>query len=400
MILVHVSDLHLGFRRFDRVDANGRNVRENDVMKTFGLTIDQIIDVAPDVVVIPGDIFHSKSPANSVVVEAFAGFARLMTALPNLTCIMVAGNHDAPLDAATTCILQLFKQLGIHVVDRDATRLDIPKLDLSVLCVPDRPGMKAPALEPEPARKYNVLVLHGEVGESVHNYARESGLAAGGMCVSLADIDPSRWTYVALGHYHVYSELAPNVFYSGSIDYTSTDPWREIRDETAQGTRAKGFIECDLVTGQHFYRELPRSRDHIDLSLDADGMGEDDLNAALAELLDDAWPDHAICRVIVNNCDFNQSALDQKLVRQYKARALNLSIELRKPVIITAGDPRPIRTYRRPPPLEELLATHLKNRALPADVSYDAIVKLAGGYLTQATALKDEPLPDMPAIAS
>lgn len=397
MKLVHLADLHLGFRRFDRVDASQRNVRERDVMKTFATLIDQVIAIAPDVVVIGGDVFHSKSPANTIIVEAFAGFARLMTALPSLTCIMVGGNHDAPLDTATTNILTLFEQLGIRVVSHDATRIDVPALELSVLAVPDRPGMVAPSLEPNPDAKYNVLVLHGEVGDAIPDFAREAW--GKGLTVSLDQIQPDRWTYVALGHYHVYSELAPNVFYAGSSDYTSTDPWKELREEATAGLKSKGFIERDLATGAHTFHELPRTRDHIDLMIDAAGMGEDELNAAIEEALDDAWPDDAICRVIIGNCLYKQSALDATMLRKYKARALNLQLELRKPVEIVAGTPRPIGTYRRPPSLEEMMGALLMKRELPSDVSLEGLTKLSQGYLAQATADND-PLPDMPALAS
>ena len=37
--------------------------------------------------------------------------------------------------------------------------------------------------------------------------------------------------YVALGHYHVYREIAPNAFYSGSIEYTSPNVWGELVEE-------------------------------------------------------------------------------------------------------------------------------------------------------------------------
>ena len=37
------------------------------------------------------------------------------------------------------------------------------------------------------------------------------------------DLGVERWSYVALGHYHVHSKICPNAFYSGSLDYTSRD---------------------------------------------------------------------------------------------------------------------------------------------------------------------------------
>src|SRR6059058_1925945 len=96
MRLVHLSDLHLGYRQYQRLTPGGVNQREADVAATFRLTIDRIIELAPDVVVIAGDIFHSVRPTNQAILHAFMQFSRLKQALPNAVLLLIAGNHDTP----------------------------------------------------------------------------------------------------------------------------------------------------------------------------------------------------------------------------------------------------------------------------------------------------------------
>src|SRR5215208_3562952 len=57
MRLIHISDLHLGFRQYQRQTPIGVNQREWDVAMAFKRAIDKIIEVAPDIVLIAGDVF-------------------------------------------------------------------------------------------------------------------------------------------------------------------------------------------------------------------------------------------------------------------------------------------------------------------------------------------------------
>jgi exonuclease SbcD len=167
--------------------------------------------------------------------------------------IMVAGNHDFPRAADTGCLLPLFQQLGVTVVDRAAQKIVFPELSLNVLAVPDTPGMVRPAFTPDPECRFNIVVMHGEV-EGMSGLRHERALQS----YRQGDV-PAGWDYIALGHYHVHQQLAPNMYYSGSIDYTSTNPWGELADEKKFGVSGKGFVERNLVTGEHTFHALPKT---------------------------------------------------------------------------------------------------------------------------------------------
>ncbi|NBS60189.1 MAG: DNA repair exonuclease, partial [Betaproteobacteria bacterium] len=117
MRLLHLSDLHLGFRQFQRTTQTGINQREADVAASFRQAIDMAIAVRPELILIAGDVFHTVRPTNPAIIHAFTQLQRLTQALPDTDVVMVAGNHDMPRSSETTCILRLFRPLGIHIVD-------------------------------------------------------------------------------------------------------------------------------------------------------------------------------------------------------------------------------------------------------------------------------------------
>ncbi len=111
MKLVHLSDLHLGFRQYQRQTDRGLNQREADVAKAFQKAIDKIVEIKPDVILVGGDVFHAVRPTNPAILHAYSQFARLVEALPDAIIVMVAGNHDTPRTTETGWILRLFSSL-------------------------------------------------------------------------------------------------------------------------------------------------------------------------------------------------------------------------------------------------------------------------------------------------
>lgn len=384
MRLVHFSDVHLGYRQYTRMTPAGINQRETDIALAFRETVTRIIALAPDLIVIGGDVFHSVRSSNPSIVFAFGEFARLVAGLPGAIIVLVAGNHDMPKASDNGCILPLFAHLGIHVVDVAARRLDFPALDLSVLGVPDAPGVVRPELVPDARRRFNVLVMHGEVQGMLNAKAMKNERPA--VEIATDEIAPARWDYVALGHYHVYRQLAPNMFYSGSIDYTSSNPWGELDEQRANNVDGKGFIERDLATGAHTFHPLPPSRPHINLgSIDATGMLASEVDAAIARVAEQSI-DGAVARLLVHSISGDViHALDRKLIRQLKARALNLNLDFRKPDVVRLGSiigP----ALKQGGSLDDILRGWLGKREFPADVNRNEVTKAAEGYM--ATALE------------
>ncbi len=410
MRLVHLSDLHLGFRQFQRQTAAGVNQREADVAATAARAIEQIIAIQPDVVLVGGDVFHQVRPANTAILSGFRLFSRLRAALPKALIVMIAGNHDVPRTTDSGCILQLFLELDVHVVYRGLARIDDPARDLCVVAVPyappGAPSAETPvssttrALQTMPAlppRRFNVLLAHDEVrGVIPHAAQRGDRLYTPVDPLALAS---APWDYVALGHYHVYRQIALPVatanreipcYYSGSLDYTSTNPWADVREEVALHAAApgegQGFIEHDLATGQHVFHPVAPARRLLDLpAIDGAGLTAAALDARIAAAIAAAGDalDDAIVRLVVHNVTRHVlRTLDYAPLRDVRRRTLHFHLDARSPAVHALRTDASVETRRST--LRDRLAEQLQQQSLAPGLDRERLLQLGLSYLTRA----------------
>jgi DNA repair protein SbcD/Mre11 len=408
--LVHLSDLHLGFRQFQRQTPAGINQREADVAQAFTRAVDKLIQIAPDVILIGGDVFHTVRPTNTAILHAFRQFSRLVNALPETHIVVVAGNHDMPRSTETICILRLFEQgfvareregvegeelpaLPILVADREARRITFPHLGLAVLAVPDLPPGTV-ELTPDPSAKYNVLLMHGEVKGALPA-ADDSDRAA--MQIPLEEVTRTGWDYVALGHYHVYKRIAEHVYYSGSLEYTSSNPWGELAEEKAARLPGKGMIERDLSTGKQTFHPLAPSRPVLDLPpVEGRGMSAADIDKAIQQAIAriSGGIDGKVVRLVAKNVPRHIAReLDHKALRELQRAALHFHLDMRRPEMVrreTSGSPG------RRPSLAETLREFLRARPVVSGVERDELVALGLRYLEEAELT--EPARDLPGV--
>ena len=351
----------------------------------FSRAVDRTIELAPALILVAGDVFHTVRPSNPAILHAFMQFQRLRQALPTTPVVMVAGNHDMPRTSETGCILRLFRTIGVDVVDLEPRRLSYPELELSVLAVPDIPGSRI-ALDPDSSVRHNILLLHGEVeGMLPPNMAR---LDRAGMEISRDELGLPGWSYVALGHYHVHREIAPNAFYSGSLEYTSANPWGELVEEREGGVPGKGIVEHDILTGEHTFHPIEPLRHLLDLPpIQARGMSAAELDAAIQATVE-AVPggvDGQVVRLVVRDVPRHIARdLDHRMLRDLKRRALNFQLDTRRPELLrTHGHGAPGRR----PSLAETVRDKLRNRVVSSDIDRDALVELGLRYLREAEAL-------------
>jgi exonuclease SbcD len=375
--LAHIADPHLGIRQYHRQTSAGINQREADVAHAFRNAVDGVISARPDAVVVAGDLFHSVRPTNAAIVFAFRQLQRLREALPDAPVVLIAGNHDTPRSTETGSILRLFEELGVDVATDEARRLVYPALDLSVLAVPHQALVSGtrPSLRPEGAERHRVLVLHGEV-EGVFPFDR-SAAEYGGALLGLQEMAPDEWTYVALGHYHVQHEVAPRVWYAGSLEYVSPNLWGELVDEADHGLSGKGWLLADLERGTVERRELPLARAILDLEpIEGEGQSAGAINARIAERVR-ALPggvEDRIVRLRVWNIPRHVAReLDHAAIRALKSAALHFHLDLRRPELhreVGVGAPGRRQT------LPELVRSYLERRPLPAELDRQAFVRL------------------------
>lgn len=363
MKIAHLADAHLGHRRFPRATAGGQNQREADVAAAWGRAVEAVVQAQPDLIVLPGDMLDRPQPPARPIIDLYQGLARWRQALPQTPIVLAAGNHDTPRTLEPGCILALYRSLGVHVAIDRPQRFTFP--GLAVTAMPHHAVASRQAWpEPEPGVT-NVLVLHAAVEGMAY--------AEPGQPTTLAKL--AGWDYVALGDYHQVHQVAANAWYSGSLEYASTNPWEELKAGTG-----KGWLEIELPGPTVTFHPVA-TRPHLDLEpIEAHELGVEAVNQALHSRLAAAPLEDTVARLVVRNLDrVVAQHLDYEFLRAQRARALALHLDLRKvravQTTVVGEKPRDRR------PLPEILRDALATRELPPDVDRAALLELGGHYL-------------------
>jgi exonuclease SbcD len=374
--LAHLADLHLGFRQYYRQTPDGINQREADVAHAFRAAVDGVLAERPDAVVIAGDLFHAVRPTNRSIVWAYQELQRLRVGLPGAPIIAIAGNHDTPRSSDIGSILRLYEELGVHIATDEPKRFAFPELGLSVLAIPHA-ALQGDKVEkhPEGPEPFQVIVMHGEVEGLLPG--DRSFMEYGGLPIPIEELRREHWAYAALGHYHVQHEVFPRCWYSGALEYTSTNIWGELVEEALKGLPGKGWLLADLETGAVKSCPIHRARRIFDAPvLDADGLSPAEIDRAIGERVNQVPGGirDAIVRLVIDNIPRAvMRELDHAAIRFARAEALHFHLDCRRPIVSRAvgiGAPGKRQT------LPEMVAEFLSRRPLPERLSRERFVSL------------------------
>lgn len=328
-----MSDLHLGYRAHNALEG-GRNVRELDVEKAWALTVDQVIAYRPDICTIAGDLVHHPGVSDYAKLALLRGLRRLLDA--GIIVIILQGNHDAGKTAAVLTPIMLADVLGgrLHIVTtpkriklqvhRDAVTVE----KVSVACFPyvARGNGEKHLIEPDPDADVNVLVMHAAVaGDQDGNLP---WFYSGGEAVDVTR-EAEKWDIVHLGDFHEYRlfNCPGRVFYSGSIERTSSDIWKEHAP--------KGWVSVDTAAEGVEFHEIP-TRPMLDFEYDQFLLGRVTYDAAgvndvLRQIRDQEHDfDGFIGRLVVPDFPRHEAdAIDRKLVTAIQQRCLHFQLDIK-----------------------------------------------------------------------
>ncbi|MFN0009833.1 MAG: exonuclease SbcCD subunit D, partial [Planctomycetota bacterium] len=164
MIVAHLSDLHLGFRAYGRVER-GADVRERDVAAAFERASQEVVRLRPDVIVISGDVFDRPDPPASAVVSLARGLEVFRASLPDAPVLMVAGPRDTPRREGDPGALAVFDTFpNVQAAAGLPRSILIERLDLHASLIPYRAVTREPPAmpEPDPRMRWNLLVVHAQ----------------------------------------------------------------------------------------------------------------------------------------------------------------------------------------------------------------------------------------------
>ncbi len=317
MRIVHISDTHLGFSAYSKIDPSEQvNQREMDVYMAFEQAIDRMIEIKPDLVIHAGDLFDQVRPQNRAIDLALRQLLRLSE--EGIETVLISGNHSTPRLRETGSIFRIFEHLPhIHPIHEPGAR-SIVIGDATVVAIPHsvNPTL-AQALRgalPSKETKYNILVLHaGVIGQQTYKMDEFNEQTI--PLESLAD----GWDYVALGHFHEFRKLRAGTYYSGSTE----------RLGFGEAGQKKGFVEADLDGREPDFHELS-IRDMIDMeAIDASGMASVEILKEARGRISESSIDDRIVRLSISNVAAEAyRALDLASIRRLGGSALHFELKV------------------------------------------------------------------------
>lgn len=373
--ICHLADVHLGYRRYNKLTKSGVNQRETDVNLAFQEAVRRIILLKPDVTIIAGDLFHSVRPSNAIVTFCFRQLRRLAreTGAP---VILVAGNHETPKRADTGSVMQLFGEIeGVYVADSKLEVFSFPDRGVSIACLPHAAlagRTERLALRADDRFAHNVLVVHAQVNEQ---WVSEFG----GEEVELKELSPHEWDYIALGHVHLHRPVALNAAYSGALEHTANNIWSEA-------TTQKGFLEVNLPDGKRTFHPLTSPREVVVLEpIDAETLTPDELTAMILQRGEGVAGglEGKIVRMEIRNLTRESYRnLGHKELRELRGRALHFTLDLSFALSTTAS-----RSVLQPGKglLRDQLVDYSKSNQIPG-IPADEIAGVLEAYLAKLEA--------------
>jgi exonuclease SbcD len=316
MRVLHLSDTHLGYAAYARLDENGYNQREVDLFDAFRQAVDMALSLRVDAVLHSGDLFDTIRPSNRAIHFAMSQVLRLSEA--GVPFVAISGNHSTPRLRETGSVFRLLEHIeDVHVVYAGAhTRIEVG--DAVVHCVPHCPTQDSFAVEVakvEPiAGRTNVAMLHCGVS-GVHRFTtgefNENVLPGGQLWPAM--------TYVALGHYHEKTLVAANAVYAGSTERLSF----------GESGRPKGVVEADLEGPSIAFHEL-NIRPMVDLGIvDCEGLANPDIVSEVERVVSSAKPQGKILRLSLANLPRSQAeGLDARRLRSAAADAVHFELKV------------------------------------------------------------------------
>jgi len=303
--LVALGDAHLGRTHLAHLrDDQGRNLREEDFLRSFAWAVDTTIELEPDGFLWLGDIFDHARPTYRTFAHVLGGLQRLTDA--GLTGVAISGNHDTPRVRGTGSPYDALERVFSAVafawrMESMTTRIAGVNVHAvpQTLSVEDLRGQLAEAagrVEPDAT---NVLIAHVALTSLPARTYRDINELE----VEEAAFDKG-FDLVVLGHYHAFQKVSTRTWYPGSTDtfsYADT-PLSE-----------KGLVVLDTDAGTFEHVPNPNERPLATVSVRAAGMAGGELVDAV-ERAAAGTPEGAIVRVFLNEVDpasFRQVANEQ-----------------------------------------------------------------------------------------
>jgi len=239
MKILHLSDTHLGYSAYRKATPDGINQREIDTYNAFNEFIDYAVKTKPDLIIHSGDLFDSVRPNNRAITFSIDQILRLSK--KKIPIVIIAGNHEHPKLKETGHIFSIFDHIEnvypVYKAKYEIFDFQNNGKNISIHVIPQCELKKQfedeiKKLKPKKSSDYNIFVSHGAI-----KGIKEFSMNEFNELIIPVNVLSKNFDYIALGHYHKFTKLADNAYYSGSTEKFS---FSDASDK-------KGFIEIKLV---------------------------------------------------------------------------------------------------------------------------------------------------------
>ena len=322
MKILHIADTHLGYSAYRKVTEEGINQRELDVYNVFEQFIDYAVKTKPDLIIHAGDLFDSVRPNNRAITFSMKQLIRLSkTGIP---FVVIAGNHEHPKLRETGHIFSIFDHVEniypVYNEKYEKLSLNINNEKTIIHALPQSNNKKEfneelKKIKPVSNADYNIIVAHGSVtGIKVFSMNEFNELFIP------IDMLSKDFDYIALGHYHKYTQLTSNAFYPGS---TENFTFADAGDK-------KGFIELELSNKKlkHSFIQL-KTRPMIDTKpIKCSNLKLDEIMKKIRETVETIQPQGKTFRITLQNIPLQiYRSIDLHEIRKLSSEAIHYEIK-------------------------------------------------------------------------
>jgi exonuclease SbcD len=377
MKILHVADTHLGYSAYRRTTDDGVNQREQDVYDAFKSFVDQALEEKPDVILHAGDLFDSVRPSNRAITFALEQILRLSK--NNIPFVLIDGNHEHPKLRETGHIFRIFEHVEhVHPVYKETYEPVLLERRGRKIMIHAIPHCTSTTRFEHEFRKirindsydYNILLIHGSaegVPDYDHSMNEFNDLSLSSSMLTL-DFD-----YIALGHYHKYTQVKDNAWYPGSTEHLT---FTEANDR-------KGYIKLDEQLKPSFI-EL-KTRPMIDTDpIDCTSQSVTGIMNRIEDLLERVKPNGKVIRINLSNIQPTvYRGLDFKRIKDLCRDSVHYEI---KPVYSNDYQMRKLDSAR----ISSLTSEFRRFMDQQVIDDKDTILKLGLEYIEKITSRKDE----------
>lgn len=245
MKIIHTSDLHLASPLSTRLASSKVSSRKRELMANMLRLTAAATEQSAAAIIIAGDLFDSEKIGKRELDSVIS----VIKGVPDIAFLYLPGNHERDVIERHGDIPE-----NLHIFGKGWGAVKLG--NVTVYGRSETAAGMFDTIDPDPL-SVNIAVLHGELRDK----------SAEGGAIGLGEIGEKKIDYLALGHYHSYSQTEFGRNGRGKAVYCGTLEGRGF-DETGD----KGFCLINIDEGEVSHRFIPFAKRRLhEIEVDISG---------------------------------------------------------------------------------------------------------------------------------